>query len=127
MTTFHRLIAYGIPATFLVLALWVAVALFRNREPGEGFWRLLGVIQVVLGVQVIVGGILFLLGNRPSPLGPAWLHYIYGGLFPAGMLMLAHTQARKREQIAFIIFGVACFLNFGLTFRALQTALRWFG
>ena len=123
MSELHRYIGYAIPAGFAIIVLWTIVSLIRNRDPGDRFWGLIAVLQVVIGLQVIVGAILLLTGLRPSPNGPVWLHYVYGGLFPAAILIAAHRFASKRPGIAWIIFGVASFVNFGLTFRALQTGL----
>jgi hypothetical protein len=119
----HRLVGYSIPSGFAVLSLWSLYAFVRNKPPGENFWRLLAVLQVVIGLQIIVGGVLFATGLRPQSNGPQWLHYAYGGLFPAIVLVLAHRFARRAPGIPWIVFGVAGLVCFGLTFRALQTGL----
>lgn len=125
MTDIHRFIAYSIPAGFILLVLWALVSLLRNRNPGDLFWSLLAALQVVIGIQVIVGGILFLGGGRPISNGPQWLHYAYGGLFPAAVLVAAHriAAAERFRQIPWAVFGAAALICFGLTFRALQTGL----
>lgn len=123
MDTVHRFIGYGIPAGFALLTLWSVWALVRNKAPGDAFWNLLAVLQVVIGIQVIVGAILLVTGARPPSLGPQWLHYAYGGLFPAIVLVVAHRFARRYEGIPWLAFGIAGFIIFGLTFRALQTGL----
>jgi heme A synthase len=125
MTDIHRLIAYAIPTLFIILALWALVSLIRNRNPHDFFWQLLALLQVVIGIQVIIGGILFFSGARPHSNGPQWLHYVYGGLFPAAVLVAAHRVARSERwrQIPWAVFGVAALICFGLTFRALQTGL----
>jgi hypothetical protein len=125
MDTVHGFIAYGIPAGFLLLTLWSIYALVRNKAPGGTFWNVLAVLQVIIGIQAIVGAILFLTGARPPTLGPQWLHYAYGGLFPAIVLIVAHRFARKYEGIPWLVFGIAGFIIFGLTFRALQTGNGW--
>lgn len=102
------------------------VGLIRNKAPGNWFWTLVGAVQVVLGLQVLVGGILYLMGNRPVTSGPEWLHYVYGGLFPAALLVLAHRLGKRFEDIPWVVFGIVSFVCFGLTFRALQTGLGWF-
>jgi hypothetical protein len=120
----HRFVGYTIPAGFALMALWAIVSFIRNKAPGSWFWNLLAVVQVVIGIQVLIGGILFLFTDgRPPSNGPQWLHYVYGGLFPAVVLVVAHRFAKKAEGIAWIVFGAAAFVNFGLTFRALQTGL----
>lgn len=125
MDTVHRFIGYSVPAGFASLMLWSILALIRNKAPGESFWNLLGALQVVVGIQIVVGGILFLMGARPATSGPKWLHYCYGGLFPAIVLIVAHRYARRYESIPWLVFGIAGFICFGLTFRALQTGIGW--
>lgn len=126
VTDLHRYVAYFVPAAFLVLALWAGLAFLRNKDVRGGFWGLLGVVQAVLGLQILVGIVLFATGRRAVAGGFWWLHYVYGGVFPLAVLVFAHTQARKRPGIASLIFGGWCLVAFGLTFRALQTALGWF-
>ena len=126
MTDVHRYIAYVVPAGFLLLALATVVGLIRNKAPGGWFWNVVAALQVILGIEVLVGGTLFLMDNRPETSGPEWLHYVYGGLFPAALLLLAHRLGKRFEEIPWVIFGVIGFVCFGLTFRALQTGLGWF-
>ncbi len=121
MIELHRYVAFAVPTGWALLALWAAVAFVRNRPPGDRFWDLLGVLQVLLGIQAIVGVLLFVSGHRPNPNGPEWLHYVYGALFPLAVLVGAHRFARKQEGISWVVFGVAALVVFGLTFRALQT------
>ena len=124
MTDLHRYAAYVIVAAFALLALWTLLAFVRNKAPGDAFWNLLALVQIVIGLQAIVGAVLFATGVRPSSNGPQWLHYTYGALFPALVLVVAHRAARGRwESIPWAVFGVAAFVCFGLTFRALQSGL----
>ena len=123
MSDIHRYVAYAVPAGWALLALWTLVAFVRNKPPGDRFWTLLGILQVILGVQVVIGGLLWLSGGVPRSNGPTWLHYVYGALFPVGVLVAAHRFARKQEGISWIVFGLAALVIFGLTFRALQTGL----
>jgi hypothetical protein len=125
MTDFHHYLAYSVPAIFLLLALWALVSFIRNKNPNDMFWNVVALIQVVIGVQVIAGVILFLMGNRPESNGPVWLHYVYGGLFPGALLVFAHRYARSErfKEIPWALFGFVAFVCFGLTFRALQTGL----
>ena len=125
MTDLHRFIAYSIPAGFALMVVWALYSFVRNRAPNDWFWNLLAVLQVVIGIQIIVGGILFLGGGRPDSNGPQWLHYVYGGLFPGAVLVTSHGFARSERfrDIPWLPFGVAALVCFGLTFRALQTGL----
>jgi hypothetical protein len=123
VSALHRYVAYAIPAGWALLALWAAIALARNKPPGDRFWTLLAILQGLLGIQVVVGAVLFLGGARPGSNGPSWLHYVYGALFPIVVLVTAHRVARKQQGVSWLVFGFAALVNFGLTFRALQTGL----
>ncbi|MGH2806648.1 MAG: hypothetical protein ACRDKT_05175 [Actinomycetota bacterium] len=122
MSEFHKYLGYILPVGFGILALWGFFSLFRNRNPQGGFWNLLAFLQVVIGIQVIVGVVLFFSGLAP-PTDPVWLHYAYGGLFPAALLVGAHRLARTYEGLPGLIFGMAALLICGLTIRALMTGL----
>jgi len=125
MSALHRYIGFGIPAGFLLLVLWTLYSLIRNKAPHDRFWSVLGLLQVVIALQVLVGAILFAVGNRPPPQDLRWLHYVYGGLFPAIVLIAAHRIAQRERfaEIPWMVFGFAAFVNFGLTSRALMTGL----
>ncbi len=117
--TLHRIIAYSIPAGFALMFLWSMFLLIRNKDAGGAYWNLLGVLQVVVGIQFLVGAILFISGSRAGN----WRHYFYGAFFPALVLTVAHLRARKVEVGPWLIFGVAAFICFGLTLMALMTGL----
>ena len=119
----HRYVAYSVPAGFAVLFLVSLFTYLFNRDPGDWYWRLLAILQVILVVQVLAGVVLFATGRRPPAISFAGAHYVYGSLFPLVVLAFAHRWARRHENVSVAIFGVAAFLCFGLTTRALQTGL----
>ena len=126
VTALHAFIGWGPPIGFLILAGWAVYALIRNRDPHDRFWTLLGVLQAVIGLEVIIGGLLFLSSRRPDTAGPTWLHYIYGAAFPALVLAIAHFRARKAPAGPWLIFGLAAFVCAFSTIRALGTGYGWF-
>jgi hypothetical protein len=119
----HRYVAYTVPIGFALLALASLVTYLFNRDPGNWYWRLLALLQVVLGIQIIVGLVLFLTGHRPPGISFPGSHYVYGSVFPVIVLVFAHRYAGRHKRVAVAIFGIAAFLCFGLTMRALQTGL----
>jgi hypothetical protein len=124
LTELHLFVGWTIPAGFLVLAFWSGWIFIRNRVPHDWYWSLLGVLQVVVGIQFLVGAILFISGRRPVFEGATWLHYVYGAFFPAALLLFAHRAGKQRfKEVPFVPFGIAAFLCFGLTARALMTGL----
>ena len=105
------------------------VAWIAKRDAGRGFWVWLAIAQVVVGLQAIVGLLVYLRGYRAS----TWLHYAYG-IFPALVLVIAHLVAREtrrmkpsprtgRTMAPWVPFAWAAFICFGLTLRGLMTGL----
>lgn len=123
MIDIHSYVAYAVPVGFGILFLASIYIYVRNKEPAGWYWNLLAVLQVVLGLQFIIGGYLFLSGGRPQSNGPSWLHYVYGAGFPLLVLGITHVQARKRAGAEALFFGIAAFLCTFSTLRALQTGL----
>ena len=125
MSSLHAAIGYAVVAVFAVGWVWAAGALVARRDPGGRFWSWLVVAQVVAGVQALVGVVLLLMGLRAS----TWLHLVYG-FGPLAILLIGHGLARevRRSGGGFPIepwgvFGLASFICFGLSLRALMTGL----
>ncbi len=60
MREIHQYLGLAIAGIFLLLALWGMIQWIRNTDPGPLYYRLLAVAQVGLGLQLIVGVIMFL-------------------------------------------------------------------
>jgi hypothetical protein len=120
MPEVHKVIGYAVVSAFGVMFPWGVVAFFLKREPNEWWWRLLAGLQVALVLQLAAGLALLALGHSRG-----LLHYAYGAVFPAIVLVGAHVIARglDDEEDAWKVFAVASFFLFGLTLRALTTGL----
>jgi hypothetical protein len=121
MVTVHKLVGYVIVGGWGLFFLWGLVFFLIKREPNQWYWRLLAALQAVLILQLAVGLTLLGLGHRL----PSALHFFYGSVFPAVVLVVAHVVARglEEEADAWKVFAVAGFFLFGLTLRALTTGL----
>jgi hypothetical protein len=117
----HASLGFAVVGGWALLFLWGLGAFIVKREPNQWFWRALGVLQGILIVQLVVGVALLVAGHHL----PSFLHLGYGVLFPAIVLVIAHTVARglEDEADAWKVFAVGSFFVFGLTLRALSTGL----
>jgi hypothetical protein len=119
MTAFHRIEGFAIVVGWGVLFLWGVGLFILNRDAGRLYWGLLTVLQVLLGLQLLAGLWLFAAGGRP-----ALLHYLYGAVFPAIVLVVCHVFSRGLEKPPYhMFFSIGAFFVFGLTARALMTGL----
>jgi hypothetical protein len=119
MGTFHRVEGFAIVAGWGVLFLWGVGLFILRRDAGRVYWGLLTVLQVLLGLQLLAGLVLFAMGGRPS-----LLHYLYGAVFPAIILLVCHVFSRGLEKPPYhLFFTIGAFFIFGLTGRALMTGL----
>jgi len=121
MVTVHKYIGFVIVGGWGLFFLWGGVFFLIKREPNQWFWRLLAALQSILVLQLAVGLTLLGLGHHL----PSALHFFYGSVFPAIVLVIAHVMARGLEEKsdAWKVFAVAGFFLFGLTLRALTTGL----
>src|SRR5918996_1175077 len=116
LRTVHHWFGLGVAYVFLLIALAGVVLWVRNRDPGEWFWRLLAFAQVGVGVQIVLGLLIFAGGGRAS----TWLHYAYG-VFPALTLYFAHKHSKKAKGLEWAVFALVGLVNFGLMFRGYMT------
>jgi heme A synthase len=122
----HTIVGFAVVGLFSVGWVWGGWALLRRRSPGDRFWTWLTFVQVVAGLQALLGVALLVLGRRPSAL----LHYVYG-FGPLAVLVVAHVVAREaqrerpgtRSLQPWAAFALASFVCFGLSLRALMTGL----
>lgn len=120
MTTVHLTVGFTIVGLFAAGWIWGFGAWITKRGPGPWFWRWLAVVQVIAGLQALIGMWLVVSGHEI----PQTLHLVYG-FGPLVVLAAAHALARDRnfEQRPWAAFALAAFICFGLTLRAVMTGL----
>jgi hypothetical protein len=123
VTLAHRILGTVIVTAFVVIMVW-AVALRARRAPETP--AALRLVQHwtenLLLLQTASGVLLLLLGRRVVGPSDAWLHYLYGSLFPLIALVGGRLAALRRERHPYMGLAWGSFFAFGLTLRAVQTA-----
>ncbi len=119
MRALHLVAGSAIVGAFGLVTLWGLVTWIVRRGPGQAFWWVIGFVQGAVLLQALVGVILLLIGGRATI-----LHIVYGAVFPALVLGVAHVLAREAfAHRPWAPFAMASFFCFGLTLRALMTGL----
>ncbi len=128
MTPFHRYLGVVIVVLFVVV---MGAALFLRLSGRQATPTWLWVTQHwtenLLVLQTITGIILLLLGRRAVGMPLAWLHYLYGSLFPLVAIVGGRIAGLRRESREYVGLGWGAFFAFALSFRGIQTACgeRW--
>lgn len=122
-TVAHTWVGYGVVGVWAVVCGWgLALRLLRVHDTPV-FWGFVGVAQVLLGLQVLIGVVLLALGRLPA--GADWFtnifHVLYGFVFPIAVLVVAHVLSNRRRYNPHLVFSVAGLVLFGLTARAWLT------
>jgi len=123
VTSAHRWLGSAIVLMFVATMLWslVLLAMRRNETP-VGMRALQHWTENLLVVQTVFGVVLLLLGRRVVGPPDAWLHSLYGSLFPLVAVIGGRLAALRREHRQYVGFAWGAFFAFGLTLRAVQTA-----
>ena len=123
VTSFHRWLGTIIVLMFVVTMIWaVVLRVARRDETPVGMLALQHWTENLLIVQTVGGIVLLLIGRRVVGPADAWLHSLYGSLFPLVAVVGGRLAALRRERRQYIGLAWGAFFAFGLTLRAVQTA-----
>ncbi|GGI09089.1 hypothetical protein [Egicoccus halophilus] len=122
MTAFHRYLGTLLVALFAVILVWgLTLRLLRREEGPDALYAVQHWTENLLVVQTVVGVVLLVLGRRVFTQPDAWLHYLYGSLFPLIAVVGGRIAALRRERYAYLGMAWGSLFALGLTLRALQT------
>ena len=123
IVTIHKVVGFAIAGGFTLL--WIigfGARIMKKDDAGKVFWGLVAAMQVIAGLQAVMGIGMLAFGHR----APAVLHYAYG-VFPIVAFVGAHAYARgMREQqrpYPYLPFALVGFVSMGLAMRAIMTGL----
>jgi len=123
ITLLHRWLGTIIVLLFIMTMAWAVVLWTRRRdETPLGMRALQHWTENLLIVQTVGGIALLLLGRRVVGPPDAWLHSLYGSLFPLVAIVGGRLAALRRERRQYVGLAWGAFFAFGLTLRAVQTA-----
>jgi hypothetical protein len=97
--------AVAVAICSLFVAVWSFLLAALNREPQRALLAGLGVVELLLVAQLVIGIVLLIGGGRPGNL-VTFLAYLIGALVitPAG----AAWALAERSRSSTVILGVAC-------------------
>lgn len=96
---------YVLTAICLVTALVVVVLIVRDRAPGDAVLGLLGLVELGLVVQLVLG-IVRLTGPHAGVSVPTYVGYLIGSLLILPVAALWSLSERSRGGTAVLLVGV---------------------
>lgn len=115
----HRVLSNTVWMFYLLIAVWGLIRAIRGMSVDGSYFGAIAVIQIVLVLQAILGGILYLSGGRPDR---QLIHYLYGAfgiVFLPGLFAYLQGDDSNRAQW---IYALAALFMFGVILRITGTA-----
>jgi hypothetical protein len=115
----HRVLSNTLWMFYLAIGLWGLYRAIRGMSVDGSFFGAVAVIQIVIVVQALLGGILYLGGARP---GRELVHYLYaafGIVFLPGLFAYLRGDTSNRAQW---MFAFGALFMFGVILRIIGTA-----
>lgn len=102
---------------FLILAAWGLWRFFRKQGPDSNYWGALVIAEILILIQGLLGGYLWLTGERPAQ----GIHLLYGAV---AVLVIpgvyAYTKGGEGRRVI-LVYGVALLFAVGIALRAIGT------
>lgn len=116
----HGALSNTIWLFYLFLGLWGLYRGIRRRPVNGSYLGAIAVIQIVMIVQALMGGVLYLGGNRPER---ELIHYLYaafGVVFLPGLFAYLKGDDSNTAQW---IFALGSLFMYGVIRRIIETAV----
>lgn len=115
----HRVLSNTIWMFYLLIALWGLLRAVRGMSVDGSYFGAIAVIQIVLVLQGILGGVLYLSGGRPDRQLVHYLYAAFGIVFLPGLFAYLRGDDSNRAQW---IYALAALFMFGVILRITGTA-----
>lgn len=116
----HRALSNTIWMFYLFMGVWGVYRAIRRQPVSGSYFGAIAVIQIVLIVQALMGGALYLSGLRPER---ELIHYLYGAfgvVFLPGLFAYLKGDDSNSAQW---LFALASLFMFGVIRRIIETAV----
>ena len=102
---------------FVLLAVWGYFRFFRKEGISSGFWGAIVIAEILLLLQSVLGGYLWISGLRPA----RTIHLLYGIVTPMALPMVYMFTKGHQERRDMLMYGTTCLFAVGLVLRAMST------
>lgn len=117
LSQIHASLANTLLFYFIALAIWGTWRFLRRQGVDSSYWGGLAIAEILVGLQFLVGGYLWITGLRPA----RSVHLLYGLvalLAIPGMYMYTKGRTDRPEML---MYAVVSLITVGLILRAVFT------
>ena len=119
LTFFHERLANAVLLFMLIAGMWGLFSYIRRRGMEPHYWGILAVGEILVLVQGLVGGALWLGDARPE----RSIHILYGIVAAITLpAYFAATKGRDDRRVT-LVYGLICLFLVGISLRAMSTAV----
>lgn len=120
----HRFVAYAVFAALLAILLCGVLLRIAGRDETPGWLRAVQHwTENLLVLQIVVGIVLLIAGRRVVG-DLAFLHYLYGSVFPFIAVVGGRIASLRRDHHDYVGLAWGAFFALGLASRAMLTGLQ---
>lgn len=119
LSEIHGRLAYTALYFIIFMSMWGLWRLLRKQGLGSNYWGALIIGEILIVVQGLLGGYLWLIGARPE----RSIHVLYGVVAALTIPAIYAFTKGGQERREMLIYAVALLFQVGILIRAIGTAI----
>ena len=120
LTMVHSSLATSVLLFMSIAGIWGIVTRLRNQSISGNFWGILAVGELLILGQGLLGGYLWIIGERPGRLG---VHVLYGVVALISLPAYYAITKGHDDKHAALAFGLLCLFLAAISLRAMATGV----
>ncbi len=120
LSAVHGTLANSVLLFMVIAGLWGIVARFRNQPITGNYWGILAVGELLILGQGLLGGYLWIIGERP---GRAGVHILYGIVAVIALPAYYAITKGRDDTYTSLAYGLLCLFLAAISLRAMVTGI----
>jgi hypothetical protein len=120
LTIIHNNLSNSVLLFMVIAGIWGIIARVRNQPITGNYWGILAVGALLILGQGLLGGYLWLAGERPGRMG---VHILYGVVAVISLPAYYAITKGRDDTYAALAYGLLCLFLAGISLRAMATGV----
>ena len=119
MRFLHGGLANAMTMFTFIAAMWGVLSAMRRKAVDSNYWGILAIAEILALVQVLLGGLLYVGGERPA----FGVHILYGALTVSPLPVFYALSKGRDDRKAALVYSFICLFMFAMSLRAIATSI----